>query len=204
MATSALGLNATQFGGPVTTEWDDTLRKHGIIPPLEPDEPVEEAPAEAPAPPPPSSSTEEEESEEAELVRLRAERLAEMKTGQSGGRFGSVQPLSHADYVAEVNQAGEGVGVVVFLFTARHYMSAYTLVLMERLARKHADVKFLQIEATECMPGYPKANLPTAFAYRDDDLLGQLVGSAAFGGTSFGIEEVEAALRKTGVLDVKS
>ena len=109
-------------------------------------------------------------------------------------------PLSRADYTAEVNRAGEGVGVVVFLSKPRHYLSAYTLVMLEQLARKFCDVKFLQIESTECIPDYPDRNLPTLFVYRDDDLLAQCIGPAAFGGPSFGIDDVEWELSQAGIV----
>ena len=199
---SLLTLHTKQFGGPVTTEWEDTLRLHGIIPPLESEdtEPEELPDAPAPAAAGPSAADAADDDEEELLQRLRAQRLAELKAG----RFGSVLPLARDDYQAEVNQAGEGVGVVVFLCKPRHYLSTYTLVLIERLARKFPDVKFMQIESSECIPGYPDRNLPTLLVYRDDDLLAQLVGPAAFGGTSggasFGIDDVEWELAQAGVL----
>ena len=211
---SLLTLNKTQFGGPVTTEWDDALRRHGIIPPLEEDaaapsadEPQPVAPTSASASSAPADAEDDEGDEDSELARLRAERLAELKgSGVASGRFGTVQTLKRDDYMAEVNQAGEGVGVVVFLFKPRHYLSAYTLVLIEQLARRHAHVKFMQIESNECIPDYPDRNLPTLLVYRDDDLLGQCVGASAFGGSarspsSFGIDDIEWELAQLGVIE---
>lgn len=205
--------DTTQFGGPVSTEWDDALRRHGIIPPLEDPvldaEPEDASPAAAAAakPSPSADGGADDEDADAELDRLRAERLEAIK-GESGrsGEFGLVLPLTRDDYTAEVNQAGEGVGVVVFLFKPRHYVSAYTLVLLEKLARRHPHVKFLQIESTECIPGYPDHNLPTLLLYRDDDLLGQCVGPVAFGAsartpTSFGIDDVEWELAQVGLVE---
>ena len=199
---SLLGMNQTQRGGPVTTEWDDTLRKHGILPPLEEPASSEAAEDHDVAPPAPAARASDaaDEDEEDELARLRSERLAELKGGGSSGRFGKVLPLSHADYTAEVNRAGEGVAVVVFLSKQRHYLSAYTLVMLEQLARKFSDVKFMQIESAECIPGYPDRNLPTLFVYRDDDLLAQCIGPAAFGGQSFGIDDVEWELAQAGIV----
>ena len=57
----------------------------------------------------------------------------------------------------------------------------------------------MQIPHTDCIPGYPDANLPTLLHYRDDELLGQSVGAAAFGGKSFSIEDVEWELARYGV-----
>ena len=46
----------------------------------------------------------------------RRKRLAELKLLQEKAKFGSVLEISAVDYVKEVNQAGEGVWVVLHLF----------------------------------------------------------------------------------------
>jgi hypothetical protein len=204
---SSLGLNPVSRE-PVTTEWDDIQRKLGNLPPLEsPPEAVAEdavpppTKATADKPPPLSNHSDEMTDEAEELARLRAMRLDELRGTSREPRFGTILPLSRGDYSREVNEAGDGVSVVVFLSKSRgHYLSSYTLVLLEQLARKFGDVKFMQIESTECIPDYPDRNLPTLLLYRDDDLLGQCVGAAAFGGSSFGVEDVEWELAQAGVL----
>ena len=217
---STLGLHGVSRE-PVTTEWDDAQRRIGNLPPLESSAGEEEhmtalqTAAELPMEKKPSvvdAASSKENGEEdgvarlqaeadedaqhqdqEELNRLRMQRLDELKGNrQAEVRFGAVAPLTHADYKREVCEAGNGVGVVVFLSKAKgHYLSSYMLVILEKLARKFGDVKFLNIESTECIPNYPDANLPTLLLYRDDDLLGQCVGPAAFGGSSFSIEDVE-------------
>lgn len=195
-----------------TTDWDDIQRRLGNLPPL-----VEQAlaveaavasPASAQFPASQACTSSEDtrgsgdasdDDEGAELARIRAERLDELK-GRKPTRYGTILPISRADYVQEVNQAPEGVGVVVFLFKRRHYLSSYMLVLLEKLARKFGDVKFVQIESEECIPGYPDSNLPTLLIYQDDDLLRQCTGPSAFGGKSFGIDSVEWELAQSGVI----
>ena len=209
MATSTLGMNNVSRE-PVTTQWDDIQRGLGNLPPLETATPASAGEEAEPTPAAEAlaavQASEQRgtraEEEDAEVARLRAKRLDELK-GKSPGeaRFGSVKPLEVADYTKEVNEAGDGVPVVVFLSKAKgHYMSSYMLVILEKLARKFGDVKFLNIESTQCIPGYPDSNLPTLLLYRDDDLLGQCVGPAAFGGSSFSIEDVEWELAQAGVL----
>lgn len=188
-----------------TTEWDDIRRRHGIdapdLPPLEEAPPSDAGPFPEAAPEAPAAGSGAAD-DEAELDEIRAKRLAELRLGAAGEpRFGAVAPLAVADYAAEVNEAGEGVGVVVFLHKERHYLSGFTLVLLEKLARRFGDVKFLRIPHTECIPDYPDANLPTLLLYRDDELLGQCVGAAAFGGPSFGIEDVEWELARVGLVE---
>ena len=150
-----------------TTEWDDIQRRIGNLPALEAP-PAEDSPFPELEQPVAAAAAHDDDDE---LARLRAMRLDELKQRSVTPRFGSVAPLAHADYVAEVCRAGKGVGVVVFLHKEGHYQSAYMLVLLEKLARKFGDLKFLRIASAECIPGYPDRNLPTLFLYRDDDLL---------------------------------
>ena len=212
---STLGLNTVSREQP-STEWDDIQRRLGNLPPLQEPSPLDgpSSTAAATAASGTSNRSREEattagtvdEDEKEELARLRAARLDELKgtRGARPPRFGNVERLERADYTKEVNEAGEGVGVVVFLCKSKgHYLSSYTLVLLEQLARKFGDVKCLQIESTECIPGYPDSNLPTLLLYRDDDLLRQCTGPSAFGGSSFGIDSVEWELAQAGLVSTE-
>ena len=204
-----------------TTEWDDIQRRIGNLPPLVEQALAVEAAAAATAPEQASRAGTSDDGQRAhdkagaacdaggdddddssELARIRAERLDELR-GLKPARFGSILEITRTDYVTEVNKAPEGVGVVVFLFKRRHYLSSYMLVLLEKLARKFGDVKFVQIESQECIPGYPDSNLPTLLIYRDDDLLRQCTGPSAFGGKSFGIDSVEWELAQSGVVSTE-
>ena len=42
--------------------------------------------------------------------------MAEMKAAAEKARFGDVRDISKADYVREVNQAGDGVWVVLHIY----------------------------------------------------------------------------------------
>ena len=145
-----------------------------------------------------------EEDEAEELRRIRQARLDELKYGgKRGGRFGAVGSIKASEFVAQVNRAGDGVGVVVCLVKERHYASNYVGVLLEKLAAKFSDVKFLTIGAADCIPGYPDKNVPTLLFYRDDDLKGQCVGVGAFGGDSYGIDDVEWELAQAGLVQTE-
>lgn len=113
---------------------NDALRKHGILPPKEP---------ELPSPLPPASPTLSdllddlsptelremgEDANDDELERLtgkfRRQRLEEIKKAESG-RFGRVYPIGRDDYTKEVTEAskltvpedpGNGTGVVCLLY----------------------------------------------------------------------------------------
>ncbi|KAG8900524.1 mitochondrial Homoaconitase, partial [Tulasnella sp. 403] len=119
------------------TEFNDILRKHGILPARE------EAPPSPPPPPPPTLSdvmkdkspeeltTLAEDAADSEDERLieayRRQRLQEMKVHIRTSRFGEVKPIGRDDYSREVTEAsktdepdaeekGLGMGVVVFLY----------------------------------------------------------------------------------------
>lgn len=183
----------------MSTQWEDIHRSLGNLPPP-PEAPDDGSFSDDPFPTSAETAAdrhacslgdageEVDLDDDGEIRHLRARRLAELKQEAQLGRFGSVELLTAADFVSEVNQAGEGVGVVVFLFKERHYASNYMLVILERLAKQFRHVKFLKILYTDCIPNYPDKNLPTLLIYRDDDLLRQLVGLTCFGGSSFGIE----------------
>ncbi len=47
---------------------------------------------------------------------MRNKRMAEILERQSKAKFGSVLEISACDYVKEVNQAGEGIHVVLHLY----------------------------------------------------------------------------------------
>jgi len=195
---SLLGLY-THARDPVTTEWDDIQRRLGNLPPLEQPEAPEAADDAGAGPLVPSTSDASEREADEELAALRTRRLNELKQG----RFGSLIEIKRDRFVSEVNQAGDGIGVVVFLFKKGHYPSSYMLVLLEKLASCFKDVKFVQIGHEECIPGYPDANLPTLLLYRDDELLGQLVGTSPYGGSSYGIDDVEWELAAAKLIETE-
>ncbi|KAF6148941.1 hypothetical protein GIB67_028778 [Kingdonia uniflora] len=114
-----------------TTQWDDIQTKLGNLPPKPaPFKPPSFTPSEDSDSKPKDQSwiddKTEEELEDLEddtnldddrfLEEYRKKRLAEMREVAKVARFGSVIPISGADFVREVSQAPPDVWVVVFLF----------------------------------------------------------------------------------------
>lgn len=58
----------------------------------------------------------EDSEDEAVLLEYRNKRLAELKALASKEKFGSVLEITAVDYVQEVNNAGEGIWVVLHLY----------------------------------------------------------------------------------------
>ncbi len=49
-------------------------------------------------------------------VFIRKQRLAQIKQYQQAARFGEMMEITAVDYVQEVNKAGEGIWVVLYLY----------------------------------------------------------------------------------------
>ncbi len=183
-----------------TTEWDDILKKKGIVQPTQAEldkaaaDEIRKAVEEA------VDSTDflalksvselnelEEEGGEFEdsrtLEAYRDARIAEMKAAAKRNRFGVVMPLVRVDFVKEVNEASaDGTWVVIHL----HQEHVDDSVLLGRalgvVAGKKKDVKFLVAKADACIEGYPDKNVPTLLLYRDGALQSQIVTLAELGG----------------------
>ncbi|EDO36673.1 predicted protein [Nematostella vectensis] len=180
------------------TEWNDALRRHGIIPekPKEAEisedqivdmlektikqkctegKPIEDMSLD-------ELEAMEDEEDEAIIQRYRHQRLAEFKALQKTAKFGDVREISAQDYVAEVNQAGEGVWVVLHLYKTGVPLCTLVNQYLVQLAQKFPSTKFLKSVSTVCIPNYPDKNLPTLFIYYEGDMKKQFVGPFAFGG----------------------
>ncbi|KAF3673216.1 putative germin-like protein 2-1 [Capsicum annuum] len=105
-------------------------------------------------------------------------RIAGMREVAKIVRFGSVTPISGADFVREVSQAPEDVWVVVL-----HQYSDCQILLhcLDELTTKYPATKFVKIISTNCIQNYPDCNLPTVLVYHNDALKSNYVGVRSFG-----------------------
>eukprot|EP01137_Pigoraptor_chileana_P025479 Opistho-2@95037 len=198
------------------TEWNDALRRHGIIPQKEKEmteadlvDMIEQTIAEKQQ----GKSLEdmdldeldelEDEEDERVLAQYRAKRLQEMKAFQHRARFGDLVQISAHEFVAEVNKAGEGVWVVLHLYKDGVPLSTLLNQHLLRLAKKFPATKFLKIYSTDCIPNYPDANLPTMLIYHNDKIVRQIVGLSTMGGSSTKMEDVEWALAQLGAVETE-
>lgn len=197
------------------TEWNDILRRKGILPPKETPEDVaaEEAAEEALRQQSivktyESMSLQElEENEddfsdedEAAMEMYRQKRLAEWKATQLKNTFGEVVEISGQEYIKEVNKAGEGIWVVLHLY--RQGIPLCTLINQHLvgLARKFPQTKFLKSISTTCIPNYPDRNLPTLFVYNEGEMKAQFIGPLVFGGMNLKADELEWRLSESGAI----
>lgn len=142
----------------------------------------------------------EDEEEEKILLEYRKQRMAEIKALSQKSAFGDVREISANDYVAQVNQAGSDIFVVLHLYKQGIPLCALINQYLNSLAVKYPNVKFLKSISTTCIPNYPDKNLPTIFVYYEGDMKAQLAGPQHFRGMNMTSDEFEFILGKTGAI----
>ncbi|KAF5358534.1 hypothetical protein D9756_001948 [Leucocoprinus leucothites] len=201
------------------TEFNDALRKHGILPPR---------PKTPPSPsPPPSPSLEDrlDDLDDAELLeleekakndeterRIRAyheQRLEAQKNEALRARFGRVYPIGRDDYTREVTDASKanepgddeerGTGVICFLYKDGILRSDRTFQQIRTLAQKYPRTKFVSIVGDKCIPNLPDARVPMLIIYRKGDIRNQIISWGADRERS--LEELEAMLIMSSAID---
>lgn len=194
------------------TEWNDILRRKGILPPKE--EPKDDEEEEQVLKQQSIVKTYEDmtldeldenedefgEEDEAAIEMYRQKRLAEWKATQLKNVFGEVVEISGQDYIKEVNKAGDGIWVVLHLYKPGVPLCALINQHLCGLARKFPQTKFLKSISTTCIPNYPDHNLPTIFVYFEGDMKAQYIGPLVFGGMNLKADELEWRLSESGAV----
>ncbi|XP_004925720.1 viral IAP-associated factor homolog [Bombyx mori] len=198
------------------TEWNDTLRKMGIIPQKEAEfseadivnmieDTIQQKEAEKQ-----KQLSEldldgldelEDSEDEAVIEEYRRKRLAEIKKLSEKPRFGEVREVSGQDYVQEVNKAGQDIWVVIHLYKQGIQQCALINQHLRELAVKFPYTKFLKAIAQTCIPNFPERNLPSLFVYFEGEMKQQFVGSHELRGTSLTCDELEYILGKVGAVE---
>ncbi|XP_057338744.1 viral IAP-associated factor homolog [Microplitis mediator] len=133
----------------------------------------------------------EDEEDEKVIEEYKRKRLAEMKALLSESKYGDVKEISAQDYVAEVNNAGEGVWVVLHLYKSGIPLCTLINQYLTSLATKFPTTKFLKSISTTCIPNWPDKNLPTIFIYHNGDMVKQIIGPIELRGMKLTEPELE-------------
>ncbi|KIX01351.1 uncharacterized protein Z518_09076 [Rhinocladiella mackenziei CBS 650.93] len=192
------------------TEWNDILRKHGIIPPKpqDPEPLIQEALFEAQQRAHENRLEDktlddlaalEDEEDESFLQQYRAKRLAELSSLQKSSVYGHVYPISKPEYAREVTEESSKAFILVHLSSSNVESRVLGEVFREA-ARKFGDVKFCEIKAELCIEGYPERNTPTILVYRDGDIMRQVVTLRELNGTKTSLKDVQGLLMNVGAM----
>uniref|UniRef100_A0A8C4RVJ3 Phosducin-like protein 3 n=1 Tax=Erpetoichthys calabaricus TaxID=27687 RepID=A0A8C4RVJ3_ERPCA len=196
------------------TEWNDILRKKGILPPKEKpreeeeeeeDQIIQQASVVKSYEDMTLEELEENEDEfneedERAVEMYRQQRIAEWKASQIKNVFGEVGEISGQEYVQEVNKAGKGIWVILHLYKQGIPLCALINQHFSTLARKFPQTKFLKAISTTCIANYPDKNLPTVFVYFEGDMKAQFIGPLVFGGMNLKVDELEWKLAESGAI----
>nr|XP_033803668.1 phosducin-like protein 3 [Geotrypetes seraphini] len=195
------------------TEWNDILRKKGILPPKEQTK-EEEVDGEQLLQQQSVVKTYEDmtleeleeneddfnEEDERAVEMYRQQRIAQWQATQIKNKFGEVLEISGQDYVQEVTKAGKDLWVVLHLYKQGIPLCALINQHFTGLAKKFPDVKFIKAISTTCIPNYPDKNLPSIFVYFEGDIRAQFIGPLVFGGMNLSKDELEWKLSETGAI----
>ncbi|XP_069747142.1 phosducin-like protein 3 [Narcine bancroftii] len=195
------------------TEWNDILRKKGILLPKEDPnkeiEALEEELIQQSVVKRYEDMTLDEleenedefgEEDERAIEMYRQQRLAEWKAKQMKKVFGEVLEISGPEYVQEVTKAGDDLWVILHLYKQGIPICALINRHLNELARKFPETKFIKAISTTCIPNYPDRNLPTVFVYQDGNIKAQYVGPLVFGGMNLTKDELEWKLSRSGAI----
>ncbi|KAH7067073.1 thioredoxin-like protein [Paraphoma chrysanthemicola] len=177
------------------TEWNDILRKHGVIPEKPPSptpmiqEALEEARKLAHENRLEGKNLEElDELEDLEdddfLDSYRQKRMAELATTTAASVYNQVYHLQKPDYSRDVTEESQKAYIFVLLTSSQgtNTESRVMIEIWRELATRFGDVKFCQMRADLCIEGYPDKNTPTVLIYKDGDIKKQLVTLRELGG----------------------
>ncbi|KAM4872161.1 phosducin-like protein 3 [Thomomys bottae] len=197
-------------------EWNDILRKKGILPSKESlkelekeaEEEEEQILQQSVVKTYEDMTLEELEENEDEfndederaIELYKQRRLAEWKATQLKNKFGEVLEISGKDYVQEVTKAGKDLWVVLHLYKQGIPLCALINQHFSELSRKFPDVKFIKAISTTCIPNYPDRNFPTIFVYLEGDIKAQFIGPLVFGGMNLTRDELEWKLSESGAI----
>jgi len=141
----------------------------------------------------------EDEEDERVLENIRRQRMAELMEKQNAAKFGDVREISAEDYKREVTNAGEDIWVVLHLYKTGIPLCALINQQINQLSRKYPQIKFLKSISTVCIPNFPDQNLPAMFIYHNGKIHKQMVSELSFGGMNMSVDELDFRLNRAGV-----
>ncbi|KAF9025152.1 hypothetical protein BDZ89DRAFT_1102313 [Hymenopellis radicata] len=169
------------------TEFNDALRKYGIIP-------EKQAPPPSPCP---------DDETERNIAAYRKQRLAAERKAEKKARFGRVYPIGRDDYTREVTEAsaidedGDTEGRALGDGLPR---SERAFGHLRTLAAKYPRTKFVSIVGDKCIPNLPDSRIPMIIIYRKGEIRNQILSWGS--DRERRLEELEAILLMTNGIDL--
>lgn len=187
------------------TEWNDILRKHGVIPERAPSPTaqLEEALQEAVVKQW-DNRLENKDIEELEaleddededfLQEYKNKRLRELNELSKAAKFGRVYPITKPEYKTEITDASNDAFVLVHLTSQGVLQSRLLSSIWSSLASKFPELKFVEIVGSRAIENYPDSNCPTVIIYHKGDVLRQYITLTQLGGNATTLKDLEKVL----------
>ncbi|KAK7914421.1 Phosducin family protein [Apiospora marii] len=198
------------------TEWNDILRKHGVIPekPPSPTPMIEEAMIEGRriAHENRLEGKDLDELDELEdleddafLEAYKQQRMQELNALTKKAVHGTVYPVSKPEYQRAVTEASNNGPVFVNLVSSMgtNVESRILSELWKQAAKEYGDVKFCEIQADKAIENYPDRNCPTILVYKNGDIVKQVVTLMTVGGVRMSMLEIDDMLVEVGAVGEK-
>ncbi|EXF75302.1 phosducin family protein [Colletotrichum fioriniae PJ7] len=195
------------------TEWNDILRKHGVIPekPPSPTPMIEEAIAEGrrlahenrlEGKDLDELDELEDDEDEAFLEQYRQRRMQELNELTKKALHGTVYPISKPEYSREVTEASNNGPVFVNLTSSlgTNVESRVLSELWKQAAQEYGEVKFCEMRADKAIENYPERNCPTILVYKNGDIARQVVTLVQMGGVKINMLQLDNLLVEVGAV----
>ena len=135
------------------------------------------------------------------LQMYKQKRINEMKEFSKNAKYGSVKEIRKHEYKEEVNEASKNATVILLLHQEYIEESRVLNKILDNMAKKFPFIKFLKIEATNCVVNFRDSDVPTIFVYKDGNLFKQFIpASYYFGGKNMNWKKVEWIFSSMGLL----
>ncbi|OAF70290.1 Phosducin-like protein 2 [Intoshia linei] len=198
------------------TEWNDILRKHGIIPEKPKDdkifnEIVEEAIAEKMKPKKMDKMNFKElneiednicDDDEKFYLMYREQRMKELRSKTNRLIFTKVYEITKDTYVSEINQAPKDVNVVVHVYDDSIRACTTFNEYFKLLVEKYPHVKFVIGNSDSTIENYRKNNLPTLFFYKNGEMIDKSISLSNWHNTVPSFKDFEKFLSIKKVLKI--
>ncbi|CAJ2504001.1 Uu.00g113950.m01.CDS01 [Anthostomella pinea] len=198
------------------TEWNDILRKHGVIPEKPPsptpmiDEAIQEGRRLAHENRLEGKELDEldaleDDEDEAFLEQYRQKRMQELNSLTKKSIHGTVYPITKPEYSRQVTEASNNSPVFVNLTSpmGNNVESRVLSELWRQAAKEYGDIKFCEIRADKAIENYPDRNCPTILVYKNGDIVKQIVTLVTVGGVRISMMEIDNLLVEVGAVGEK-
>jgi hypothetical protein len=135
------------------------------------------------------------------IKQYKDKRIAEIKEKDKADKFGQMREIRYDDYKREVNMASKDCWVVLLLHQEYIEISNILGRILQNQAIKFPHVKFLKIQATNCIPGMKDKDVPALIIYKDEKVFKQFFPAPVFfGGREMNWKKVEWILHSLGIV----